>query len=131
MHERKTIRVLVADDSLVALGAICAFLGTLEGISIVGAAKNGYELLKRAEELRPDLVITDLCMPQMSGVESTLYLREFMPAARIIVYTELGTPLTRGACLDAGADGFLDKSQMPEDLVSEIHRLFPNIGLHT
>jgi DNA-binding NarL/FixJ family response regulator len=125
MNRTRDIRVLVADDSLVAREAICSYLETLDGVRIVGAAKNGFDLLEKADLLRPDLVITDLCMPRMSGIECTLRLHGILPTVRIIVFTELGGPLTREACIDAGADGYLHKSQLPEDLVFEIHRLFP------
>jgi DNA-binding NarL/FixJ family response regulator len=125
MNRKRDIRVLVADDSLVAREAICSYLETLDGITIVGAARNGFDLLQKAESLQPDLVLTDLCMPRMSGIECTLRLHGILPTVRIIVFTELDGPLTREACIDAGADGYLHKSQLPEDLVLEIHRLFP------
>lgn len=125
MNRTRDIRVLVADDSLIAREALCSYLETLDGVTIVGAARNGFELLEKADLLRPDLVITDLCMPRMSGIECTLRLHGILPTVRIIVFTELDGPLTREACIDAGADGYLHKSQLPEDLVLEIHRLFP------
>ena len=125
MNRKRDIRVLVADDSLVARESICSYLETLDGVAIVGAARNGFDLLEKAEALRPDLVLTDLCMPRMSGIECTLRLHGILPTVRIIVFTELDGPLTREACIDAGADGYLHKSQLPEDLVLEIQRLFP------
>jgi DNA-binding NarL/FixJ family response regulator len=125
MNRKRDIRVLVADDSLVAREAICSYLETLDGVAIVGAAKNGFDLLEKAGSLQPDLVLTDLCMPRMSGIECTLRLRGILPTVRIIVFTELDGPLAREACMDAGADGYLHKDQLPEDLVLEIHRLFP------
>lgn len=127
MNRTKTIRVMVADDSIVAREAICSFLETLQGVAIVGAAKNGFDLLGKAEVLRPDLVITDLCMPRMSGIECTLRLRTILPTVRIIVFAELENVLNRNACLDAGADVYLHKSQMPEEPVLEIRRLFPKV----
>lgn len=125
MNRTKDIRVLVADDSLVAREAICSYLETLNGVAVAGTARNGFDLLEKAEALRPDLVLTDLCMPRMSGIECTLRLHDILPTVRIIVFTELDGPLTREACMDAGADSYIHKSQLPEGLVLEIQRLFP------
>lgn len=124
---KKTIRVLVADDSSVALAAICSFLENLNAITVVGTALSGYELLQKAEQLEPDLIITDLRMPRMSGLECALHLRELLPAARVIVLTEMEGSFVRQACLESGADACVHKNEMPEDLVRTIHQLFPRV----
>ncbi len=124
---KKTIRVLVADDSPVALAAVCSFLETLNAITVVGTALSGYELLQKAEHLEPDLVITDLRMPRMSGLECALHLREILPAVRIVVLTEMEGSFVRQACLESGADACVHKNHMPEDLVLTIRKLFPKV----
>ncbi len=124
---RKSIRVVAADDSPVALAAICSFLETLSAITVVGTALSGYELLQKAEELEPDLVVTDLRMPRMSGLECTLHLRIILPAIKVIVVTEMDGSLARHACLEAGADVCLHKSEVPEELALAIRRLFPKV----
>ncbi len=88
MDTGKPIRVVVVDDSAVDLGALCSFLKTQSQIEVVGTAKNGIELLKIVEELRPDLVITDLHLPRMNGIECTLRLRETKPDTRFNVFTD-------------------------------------------
>jgi DNA-binding NarL/FixJ family response regulator len=122
---KRTIRILVADDSPVALAAICSFLETLNAITVIGTALSGYELLQKAEQLEPDLVITDLRMPRMSGLECALHLREILPAVRVIVLTEMDGSFVRQACLESGADACVHKNDMPEDLVAAIRKLFP------
>lgn len=124
---KKTIRVLAADDSHVALAAICSFLETLSAITVVGTALSGYELLQKAEQLEPDLVITDLRMPRMSGLECALHLREILPAVRVIVLTEMEGSFVRQACLESGADACIYKNDAPEDLARTIRQLFPRI----
>jgi DNA-binding NarL/FixJ family response regulator len=126
----KPIRVVVVDDSAVDLDALCSFLKTQNRIEIVGTAKNGIELLKIVEELRPDLVITDLHLPRMSGIECTLRLRETMPDTRFIVFTDLSSPFTEADCANPGADFYLYKEHMPERIVTAIHRLYPDLGQH-
>jgi len=124
----KPIRVVVVDDSAVDLGALCSFLKTQNRIEIVGTAKNGIELLKIVETLRPDLVITELHLPRMSGIECTLRLRQTMPETRFIVFTDLNSPFTEADCANPGADFYLYKEHMPERVVTAIHRLFPDLA---
>jgi DNA-binding NarL/FixJ family response regulator len=123
--QKKTIRVVVADDSPVALAAVCSFLETMTLITVVGTALSGYELLEKAERFEPDLVITDLRMPRMSGLECTLHLREILPTARVIVLTEMEGAFVRQACIESGADACVHKSDMPDQLVQTIRQLFP------
>jgi DNA-binding NarL/FixJ family response regulator len=124
----KTIRVVVVDDSPKDLNVLCGFLKQDERIEIVGTASNGVELMSVAESLRPDLVITDLHMPRLSGIECTLRLRELMPQTRFIVFTDLNAPFTETDCAEPGADYYLYKEHMPERVMSAIHRLFPSLA---
>jgi DNA-binding NarL/FixJ family response regulator len=124
---QKSVRVLVVDDSAPSLDALCTFLRTMSGIEIVGTARNGIELLKKAEELRPDLVVTDLHIPRLSGLECTMRLRELMPETRFIVFTDLETPFTEEECGSPGADLYVYKEQMPEKVGVAIRQLFPGI----
>lgn len=128
MDTGKPIRVVVVDDSASDLDALCSFLKTQKRIEIVGTAKNGIELMKKVEALRPDLVITDLHLPRMSGIECTLRLRELMPATRFIVFTDLESPFTEADCLEPGADFYLYKEHMPDRVVTAIQRLFPDLA---
>ena len=118
---------MVADDSAVALAALCNSLEMLLPITVVETAMSGYELLQKAEKLEPDLVICDLRMPRMSGLECALHLREILSSVRIIVVTEMEGPFVRQACLESGADACLYKSEVPEQLAPTIRRLFPKV----
>ena len=80
-----------------------------------------------AEALRPDLVITDLHLPRLSGIECTLRLRELMPQTRFIVFTDLNAPFTESECAEPGADFYLYKEHMPERVMTAIRRLFPSL----
>jgi len=124
---KKYIRAVVADDSPVALAAICSFLETVSGITVIATALDGYELLQKVERLDPDLVITDLRMPHMGGLEVSLHLRDLLPAVRIIVLTEMEGSFVRQACLESGADACVYKNEMPEELVATIRKLFPRV----
>jgi DNA-binding NarL/FixJ family response regulator len=124
----KTIRAVVVDDSPKDLNALCSFLRKQERIEIVGTAGNGVELMSIAEALRPDLVITALHMPRLSGIECTLRLRELMPQTRFIVFTDLNAPFTESECAEPGADFYLYKEHMPERVMTAIRRLFPALA---
>jgi len=117
--------VLVADDSRTALHAVCAYLDFEGQFEIVGTASDGLSVLSQAESLCPDLLLTDLCMPRMTGLEAAMQLRKSFPGLRILIFTELNGLLLREECLQSGVDGFVEKSQMPEKVMEEVRRLFP------
>jgi DNA-binding NarL/FixJ family response regulator len=124
-HGIRKIRVVVADDSRTALRAVCAYLDFEGQFEIVGTASDGLSVLRQAESLCPDLVLTDLSMPQMTGLEVATQLRKSLPGLRIILFTELSGLLLQEQLLQGGVDAFVEKSQMPEKLMEEVRRLFP------
>lgn len=121
----RKIRVVVADDSRTALRAVCAYLDFEGQFEIVGTASDGLGVLSQAESLCPDLLLMDLSMPRMTGLEAAMQLRKSLPGLRILIFTELNGLLLREECLQSGVDGFVEKSQMPEKLMEEVRRLFP------
>jgi DNA-binding NarL/FixJ family response regulator len=121
----RRIRVLVADDSPTALLSVCRYLEFEGKFEVLGTAANGLELLDKAKRFRPDLVLTDLSMPRIGGLAATMELRRSFPELRILIFTELNGLSLRDECVRCGADGFVEKSQMPEKLMEEVHRLFP------
>jgi len=122
---KRKIRVVVGDDSRTALLSVCGYLEFAGQFEIVGTATDGVQVIHQAERFRPDLVLTDLCMPRMTGLEATKELRKSFPELCILIFTELNGPCLRAECLRSGADGFVEKSGMPERLMEEIRRLFP------
>ena len=121
----RPIRVLVADDSATALACICRYL-EFEGLfEIVGTVSDGLRLVQKAGRLRPDLVLTDISMPLLNGLEATAELRRLFPELRIVVITQLSGLSLRDQCLRCGADALVEKSQMSEKLMEEVAKLFP------
>lgn len=123
--ENRRIRTLVADDSRTALRSVCRYLEVVEDFEIVGTARDGLDVLEKVKKLRPELVLMDLSMPRMSGLEAATELKKSDPAVRIIIFTELSGLSLREESLRRGADGFVEKNQIPEKLLSEVRRLFP------
>ncbi len=120
----RKIRVVVADDSRTALRSVCEYLEFDGQFEVVGTALDGLRLLHQAERHRPDLVLVDLSMPQMTGLEAAKELRKSFSELRILIFTGLSGASLREECLRSGADGFVEKSQMPEGLIEEVRRIF-------
>ncbi|HYL63907.1 MAG TPA: response regulator transcription factor [Candidatus Methylomirabilis sp.] len=122
----RRIRVVVADDSRTALRAVCKHLELDGRFEIVGIATDGVRLLHQTQRHMPDLVLADLSMPRMNGLQAANELRKAFPALRVLIFSGLQGASIRDECLKHGADGFLSKSQMPENLMQEVSNLFPN-----
>lgn len=126
MNQRsRRIRVVVADDSRTALSSVCRYLEFDGQFEIVGTAFDGVRLIAQARRFRPDLVLADLSMPQLNGLEAVVELRKSFPEMRVLIFSGLTGLSIREECLRNGADGFIEKSQMPEKLMHEVLRLFP------
>jgi DNA-binding NarL/FixJ family response regulator len=120
----KAIRVLVADDSPTALRSVCDYLEFAGGFEIVGTASDGLNAVQLASVHRPDLVLLDLSMPRVNGLEAAEQIRLSSPGLRVIIFSELNGLSLADECLRHGADCFVHKSHLPDRLLPEIERLF-------
>jgi DNA-binding NarL/FixJ family response regulator len=120
------IRTIIADDSRTALLSVCRYLSFEKDFDIVATATDGLQLLYEAERCHPDLVLTDLIMPGINGLEAATVLRKAFPELRIIIFSELSGLSLQDERLRCCADSFVEKSQMPEKLMEEIRKHFPN-----
>ena len=114
------IRVLIVDDHAVVRQGLKAFLRAQDGIEFVGEAENGEEAIERAGELEPDVIMMDLVMPGMDGVETMRKLSELGSDARVIVLTSFAEDDQVIAAVKAGAAGYLLKDVRPDELASAI-----------
>jgi DNA-binding NarL/FixJ family response regulator len=115
------ISVLLVEDHAVVRAGLAQLLGGADGIEVVGAAADGAEAVALAQALSPDVILMDLSMPVMDGIEATRRICEQNPEARVVVLTSLtDRPRILGA-LDAGAMGYLLKDAEPGALYSGIH----------
>ncbi len=106
---RPFIRILVADDHPVVREGLIAMLSTQADFEIVGEAAHGEEVVQKAKALRPDVVLLDLEMPKMDGVEALQRLRETAPEVRALVFTVFDTDERIVEAVRAGAQGYLLK----------------------
>jgi two-component system, NarL family, response regulator LiaR len=114
------IRVLIADDHAVVRQGLRTFLGLQDDIDVVGEAADGDEALAAAERLEPDVVLVDLVMPGVDGIEAIRRLRERVPAARAIVLSSFVDDDKLFPAVRAGAAGYLLKDVQPKELVAAI-----------
>ncbi len=119
----KATSVLLVDDNPIFLGIVTRFLQQHEEITVVGGVDGGKEALAQAHRLRPDIVLIDLAMPQVSGMEAILRLRAAWPKIGIIALTLLDTNGYRQAALTAGADGFVAKDNLNTELLPAIRQV--------
>ena len=120
----RPLRTLVVDDSAVLLERLCAYIETQPLFQVVGTAVNGSEALYMAELLGPDLVLMDLRMPVMDGLQATAILRRRVPNSRIIIMTLEDSATAEAAARAHGAHGFIWKLRIIDDLIAEVRKAF-------
>jgi DNA-binding NarL/FixJ family response regulator len=114
------IRILICDDQAVVCEGLCAILGTVAGLEVVGVAHNGAEALVMVAEQHPDLVLMDLKMPEMNGIQATRLLRERHPAVKVLVLTTYDADEWVFDAIRSGADGYILKDTPREGLIAAI-----------
>jgi DNA-binding NarL/FixJ family response regulator len=115
-----SVRVLLADDQRLVRESLGTMLELLEGIELVGSAADGGEAVSLAAELHPDIVLMDLRMPGVDGIEATRVLRGRMPEIGVIALTTYADDESVLGALRAGARGFLTKDASSEDIRAAI-----------
>jgi DNA-binding NarL/FixJ family response regulator len=115
-----SIRILTADDHHLIRAGVAAFLGTEPGLKVIAEAENGEEALEKYRETRPDLVLMDLSMPVMDGLEATRAILAEFPDARIVVLTTYAGDEDIHRALDAGALGYMVKDTMVSEVLKII-----------
>jgi DNA-binding NarL/FixJ family response regulator len=120
----RQIPTLVVDDSPAVLKAICAFLQESPNLRVVATARDGREALALAKSLRPELVLLDVQMPEMNGIEAASHLETHCPASCVIMVTAYDTPELRQACLKCGVRGYICKNDLRQELLPLLRQIF-------
>jgi DNA-binding NarL/FixJ family response regulator len=119
----QNLRILVADDHALMRRGMKAILESQPGWSVCGEAHTGREAVTKAEELRPDIVILDICMPELNGIEATRQIRKVSPRTEVLILSVHHSDNLIRELLDAGARGYIVKSDADADLVTAIESL--------
>jgi DNA-binding NarL/FixJ family response regulator len=114
------IRILITDDHVVVRQGLAAMLTPRHGMEVVGEAANGREAIRLEKELNPDVIIMDLVMPEMDGLEASIAIREQNPDARILVLTSFTEDEQAAAIMAAGAYGYLLKESGADELLQAV-----------
>ena len=124
------IKVLIVDDHTIVRHGIRAVLATQKDITVAGEARDGTEAVRLVQALSPDVVLMDLMMPQMDGIQATRAITASHPAARVLVLTSFAGNEQVFPAIKAGAFGYLLKDTGPEELIRairQVHRGEPSL----
>ncbi|MGD9046892.1 MAG: response regulator transcription factor [Anaerolineae bacterium] len=117
------IRILIADDHAIVRKGLRAVLRNVPDIQVVGEAATGWEAISEAESLQPDVVLMDLVMPELDGIEAILRINAAQPEARILVLTSYAGEDKIFPAIKAGALGYQLKDSSPDELVDAIRQV--------
>lgn len=119
-------RVIVADDYESVREGVCAILKSRMDIQVCAQAKNGEEAVEKAIQFRPDLIILDISMPGLGGVEAARQIRALLPDVLILFFTMHNLPQLLAIAKSVGAQGFVTKDQMATTLLEAVDALRRN-----
>lgn len=120
--------VLVVDDNSAVRSAVCELFTRQGDFQVCGEAENGRDALEKAQQLQPDLIVTDLSMPIMNGLEETRLLKQLMPGVPVIIYTAHSDPFVEKEARSAGAAAVVSKSEAVTTLIGKARRLLDRIA---
>ena len=116
----KTIRILIADDHALVREGLAALLKMSEEMEIVGEAADGIEAIERVGKTRPDVVLMDISMPKLGGLEATVEIKKTHPEVKVLVLTQYDDSAYIRRFLKAGASGYMLKKALGVDLITAI-----------
>ncbi len=124
-----TVRILVADDHPVVRHGLRTLLGSRPEWEIIDEAEDGIQAVERAERLKPDVVVLDVSMPKMDGLEACRRIRKRLPKSEVLIVTQHDSAQMMREALSAGARGYVVKSDAARDLLAAVeavsqHRFF-------
>ena len=122
----RPICILIVDDHTVVRDGLKALISAEPGMKVIGEAGDGLEAVSIARDLQPDVVLLDLVMPRMDGVQATLEIKKAYPQARILVLTSFSEDHTVVSAIRAGAIGYLMKDTSSEELLQAIRETYRN-----
>jgi DNA-binding NarL/FixJ family response regulator len=122
------VRVLVVDDYEPFRQLVSSTLAKRPALQIVGEASDGLEAVRRAEKLKPDLILLDIGLPEMNGIEAARRIRKLAPESKIIFLTQESSPDVMKEALNLGAWGYVVKARAGSDLLAAVEAVI--LGKH-
>jgi DNA-binding NarL/FixJ family response regulator len=118
--ERSSVRVLVVEDYEPFRRFICSQLGRNPELQIIGEASDGLEAVQKAEELKPDLILLDIGLPTLNGIEAARRIRKLSPESKIIFLSQESSPEIVQEAMSLGAWGYIMKTKAASDLLAAV-----------
>ncbi len=115
-----SIRVLVVDDFEPFRRLVCSIMEARPGLQIVGEASDGLEAVQKAAELKPDLILMDIGLPSLNGIEAARQIRELIPESKIIFLSQESSPEVVQETMDLGASGYVVKVRAAIELLATV-----------
>jgi DNA-binding NarL/FixJ family response regulator len=128
-YRNEKIRVLIVDDDPLVLAGLKAILDTDDRIQVIGRASNGLEALELSKSTHPNVLLMDIRMPVMDGIEATMAIRQLVPAPQVVVLTTFSLDDYVLQAIHAGAGGFLLKDSHPKDIIESVFVVHRGEGL--
>ncbi len=123
MTMTRKIKILIADDHTLVRAGLAAFLKISDDFEVVGEAADGVEVIEAAKKLKPDVILMDIGMPTLGGLEATMEIKKILPDVKILILTQYDDTLYVRRCLKAGASGYILKKAVTPDLITAIHAI--------
>lgn len=120
--------VLIVDDNAIIRQALCEFFVREGDFDLCGEAQNGVEAIEKAQLLHPDLIVTDLSMPGMNGLEEARILKKLMPTVPVIIYTAHSDPFLEKVSVAVGVSAVVSKSQPVAVLIATARSLLDKLA---
>jgi DNA-binding NarL/FixJ family response regulator len=120
--------VLLVDDNAEIRHTLCGLFGSQEDFDVCGEAENGQEAIEKAERLRPDLIVMDLSMPVMNGIEAARVLKRLTPAAPVILFSEYSDVFSEKEARSAGVSALVSKSEHVSVLLGKARSLLDQLA---
>jgi two-component system, NarL family, response regulator LiaR len=122
--DNNTIRVIVVDDQFRVHQAITAILDLLDDIQVVGQGSSGHEAVRLCDQVHPDIVLMDVMMPEMDGIEATRLIMEEHPGIKVLALSSFQDEAQVRAMMDAGAVGYILKTSSIDDLAHTLRAIY-------
>ena len=120
--------VLIVDDNPCVRQALCELFMREDDFEVCGEAENGREAIEKAQQLRPDLILTDLSMPIMNGLEEARLLNRLLPSVPVIIFTAHSDPFVEKEARSAGASAVISKCENVTTLIAKARSLFDQMA---
>jgi DNA-binding NarL/FixJ family response regulator len=128
LTEMKNIKILIVDDHEIFRRGLRALLEPTSEWQICGEAVDGLDAVDKCKSLTPNIVILDISMPRLNGLEAARLIKKQNPDLRIVIITQHDSPQVQAAAMEAGAQAFVTKSSVGNELVASLRLIIKSMG---